>query len=264
MILKDGELIAGDTIRLIDNTYGGKPLEPDGEGVAYADEFYYVIGSHGNPRARAHKLRPKKDAARIRARILASSQIVRISAGQTDGARVIQRTVKLGDVIAAEPALSPFAGKRLENNGLTIEGVAVSGGRLFAGFRGPVLENDRAAVLSVSLDSLFGNQRSDPFLFRLPLGQGQGVRDLASFDEGIPILAGPSADGPGPYAVHWWDANSDRVRLLTDLAEVTGKKGKRKAEALLPLERSPSGLRVLILFDGEQEGAPSPVTMSAP
>src|SRR5262249_21491467 len=93
---------------------------------------------------------------------------------------------------------------------------------------------------------------------------GQGVRDLAPFDNGILVLAGPSADGPGPYAVHWWDAHSEQVRLLKDLAEVTGKKGKRKAEALLPLDRGPSGMRVLILFDGEKNGAPSPVMIPAP
>src|SRR5262245_60242756 len=39
--LKNGELIAGDPIRLIDNSHKGKPLELDGEGVAFADGFYY-------------------------------------------------------------------------------------------------------------------------------------------------------------------------------------------------------------------------------
>ena len=61
--VKDGKIIAGGTIRLIDNTYKRKALELDGEGVAYVDGFYYVIGSHGHPRDSDHELDPKKHAA---------------------------------------------------------------------------------------------------------------------------------------------------------------------------------------------------------
>jgi hypothetical protein len=44
------------------------------------------------------------------------------------------------------------------------------------------------------------------------------------------------------------------VRLLANLV---GNEGERKAEALLPLDKGPSGLRVLIMFDGEKNGAPA-------
>ena len=52
--------------------------------------------------------------------------------------------------------------------------------------------------------------------------------------------------------------------LLKDLAVLFGKDGTRKAEALLPLDESPSGLRALILFDGEKEGAPVTITIPRP
>ena len=73
----DGELVAGKSIRLIDDTLKPKkkkpkPLELDGEGVAFSDGFYYVIGSHGRPRHISDK--SKKEIA---ARKSASSQIVR-------------------------------------------------------------------------------------------------------------------------------------------------------------------------------------------
>src|ERR1700751_1853414 len=42
--VKDGEIVAGDMIPLIDNSFEGKDLELDGEGVAYADGVFYVIG----------------------------------------------------------------------------------------------------------------------------------------------------------------------------------------------------------------------------
>ncbi len=35
--LKDGEIVAGNSIRLIEDALGGQPLELDGEGVAFAD-----------------------------------------------------------------------------------------------------------------------------------------------------------------------------------------------------------------------------------
>lgn len=261
VVVRHGELVAGDLVRLISNTYKGKPLELDGEGVAYADGYYYVMGSHGHPRDRDHKLDPIKDADKIRARIVASSQIVRI--GAHGDAPAIMATGKLRAIIAASPVLSPFLDRRLEINGLTIEGVAVKDGRLFAGFRAPSLDNGRAAVLSVRLGALFGMDPVDAKLYRLPLGDGQGVRDLTSYADGFIVLSGPATDG-GTYAVYWWDGVSENTRLLRDLADVTAKDGTRKAEALLPLDESPSGLRVLILFDGEKQGAPVAIEMPRP
>jgi hypothetical protein len=78
------------------------------------------------------------------------------------------------------------------------------------------------------------------------------------------VLAGPTASDPGPYAIYWWDGESDEVRLLKDLAEIVGANGERKAEALLPLDEGASGLRVLILFDSEKEGAPVATVIPRP
>jgi hypothetical protein len=216
------------------------------------------MGSHGHPRDSKHSLDPIGDADKIRAKIAASSQIIRVAAHAT----AVTVTEKLRGIIAANSVLSPFLDQRLENNGLTIEGVAVKGGRLFAGFRGPSLDSGRAAILSVALDGLFGKDPADPKLYLLPLGSGQGVRDLASYTTGFLVLAGPAAAGGGTYAVYWWDGASESVRLLKDLADVTGK--KRKAEALLPLDLSRSGLRALVFFDREKQGAPVAIKMPPP
>jgi hypothetical protein len=260
----DGEIVAGDMIPLIDNSFEGKHLELDGEGVAYADGFFYVIGSHGHPRDSKRRLDPDKDAARIDAQIAASSQIVRF---RSDGARAtgpIERTAKLRALIAQQPDLRSYRDQRLENNGLTIEGIAVRRGRILVGFRGPLLKSGRAAVLSVAVDGVFGKAAPDPRLYRLPLGKGTSVRDLAAFGDGVLVLAGPIASGPGPSGIYWWDGESDDARLLEDLADVVGKSGKRKAEALLPLDEDGSSLRLLVLFDGEKEAAPVVVTVPRP
>lgn len=260
--VKDGEIVAGDMISLIDNRFEGKRLELDGEGVAYADGFFYVIGSHGHPRDSDHRLDPNRDAARIAAHIAASSQIVRFHSG--DPRASVERTAKLRETIAQQPDLNGHLDQRLEKNGLTIEGIAVRHGRILAGFRGPSLNGGRAAVLSVAVDGVFGNAAPDAHLYRLPLGQGIGIRDLTVFGDGVLVLAGPSASGPGPYGIYWWDGEGDDARLLRDLADVVGKKGKRKAEALLPLDEDASSLRLLVLFDREKEGAPIAITVPRP
>jgi hypothetical protein len=260
VVVRDGSLVAGHLVRLISNKHKGKGLELDGEGVAYADRYYYVMGSHGYPRDRQHKLNPIKDADTIRARIAASSQIVRITAN-ADTPKIMA-TGRLRTIIAANPVLSPYLDRRLEINGLTIEGVAVKGERLFAGFRSPSLDNGRAAILSVRLGALFGKDPADAKLYQLPLGDGQGVRDLTPYASGFLVLAGPAADGGGSYEIYWWDGESENIRRLRDLADVTS--GKRKAEALLFLDESPSTLRALILFDGEKEGAPIAIEMPRP
>jgi hypothetical protein len=258
--VRDGLIIAGRMIRLISNKHKGKRLELDGEGVAYADGYYYVMGSHGHPRDSKRSLDSSRDADKIRASIAAASQIVRVD--MRARAPAITATGKLRLIIAADPVLSPFLDQRLQNNGVTIEGIAVKGGRLFAGFREPSLENGRAAILSVSVGALFGTDAADPKLFRLAFGNGQGIRDLTSYANGFLVLTGPAGDSGDNYAVYWWDGASDNVRSLRDLADVTG--GKRKAEALLPLDESPSGLRVLIFFDKEKQGAPVAIEMPLP
>ena len=262
--LDDGKLIAGDSVKLIKDEFGDEHLELDGEGVAFADGFFYVMGSHGHPRDSDNELDPVNDRDEIAARITAASQVVRVEAGRTDPVSAEDRSSKLRDIIKAQPELAGFVDRQLENNGVTIEGIAIRRGRLFAGFRGPVLDDGSAPILSVALNSLFGSGAPNAHVHRLRLGDGQGVRDLASLGDGFLVLSGPSADGPGRYAVYWWDGDSEKVRLLRDLSDIVGDDRERKPEALLFLDQGPSGLRVLILSDGKKEGTPVAVTMPAP
>ena len=161
-ILKDGEIVAGEFIRLITARFKDKgrkkkkPLELDAEAVAFADGHFYVIGSHGRPRDNT------MSEAKVAARRKANSHVFRlridpatISDGGTLTAAVqVKDSRALTRIIEAEPRLKAFSGAQLDKNGLTIEGVAVSNGRLYAGLRGPLL-NDDAVVFSVSLGALF-------------------------------------------------------------------------------------------------------------
>lgn len=259
----DGELTPGKSVPLITDRFAGEPLEFDGEGVAFSDGFFYVIGSHGHPRDRKKKLREGRDDAEIVAKIAASSQIVRFRAAPDAAVDMVTSTARLREAIAAEPALRPYLDRRLENNGVTIEGITISQGRLLAGFRGPTLDEGRAAILSVSLDALFGDGDLDARLHRLRLGDGQGVRDLAAYRGGVLVLSGPSADTPGSYAVHWWRGEADTVRYLKELSSVIAD-SEHKPEAILPLDRGASGIRLLVLFDGAKEGGPVTIDIPEP
>jgi Protein of unknown function (DUF3616) len=267
----DGEITAGVSVPLVGNMLDGKALDLDGEGVAYANGSFYVMGSHGHPRDRERRLDKVADADRIKAIIAANSQVVRIilkpganvPLGSDDIAST-QRSSKLREAIAADPTLSRFLDRRLENNGLTIEGVAVIGNRLFAGFRGPSLYSGQAPLLSVALDFLFGDGTMQAKLNLLPIGEGRGVRDLAVFRGGLLVLAGPTGDEDGAYSVYWWDVAGERLQFLADITKATDTGRKRKPEAILPLDEGPSGLRVLVLFDGSKEGGPQAIVIPMP
>src|SRR4051794_39903930 len=174
--VREGELKAGDIIRLTREKLDGDPLELDGEGVAYADGSFYVIGSHGHPRDKGHKL----DADEIAARIAAKGVRIRLKPGSGEELREkdgldVETSSKLRPIIAAQPVLAPFLGERLENNGLTIEGVGGPGRyplrRLSRARRS--MRACRRCFRSGSILS-FGESPASK-LKRLPLGKGCGV-----------------------------------------------------------------------------------------
>jgi hypothetical protein len=270
VVLEDGKLVAGDFVRLIYNTHDGDLLELDAEGVAYGDGSFYVIGSHGRPRHEADATKEAKNEARAKA----SRYVFRVAfdlnsvdrSGRLAGAIELKPSVELATFITAEPALASSFDRALDENGLTIEGVAVRDSRLYVGMRGPLLDDNTAAVLSVPLEALFEGQQGAAQLHRLDLGKRHGVRDMVAFESGFLLLAGPVNDPPngeikhGDYSIFSWDGTT-HSKLLSSL-EPFGN--KVKPEALLPLGRSGTKLHTLLFFDGSDEGTPRPVEIEQP
>jgi hypothetical protein len=275
VVLRDGAIEVGEPVALIADTHNGKPVEFDGEGVAYHNGFFYVIGSHGHPRDADKELDPVKDAPKIQSSIATSSRVVRIRVDRVTGDPIsrpgmkdvpdVEASARIRELIAADEVLARFKDKRLDENGLTVEGLAIRGDRLFVGFRGPSsIDGDHGVVLSAALGTLFDGAAPAATRHTLPLGAGRGVRDLAAIDEGLLILAGPTDDGDGKYAVYGWSGVGNNVKLLGNLPDVMGKKKQLKPEAILPLDRNSSGLRVLIMFDGAEEGGPRAIRVGLP
>ena len=275
VIVKDGELKAGDKIPLISDMFKDKPLEFDGEGVAYANGAFYVIGSHGHPRDPDKKLDAVKDKDQIEASIKAVSAVIRIplTAGDVSDDGKLSKQVKaepsrgLRDALKAAPEILPFVDVRLEKNGLTVGGVAVGDGTLYAGLRGPVLGvGQKAAIVAVPLGSLSTEASpAKPSVLKVDLGAGRGVRDLVASEDGFVILAGPSTDPKkseavktGDYTLFRWDG----AVALDKIVDLDGRQNEDgewiKPEAVLPLGSD----MYLILSDGAKEGAPRVVSKS--
>ena len=275
VIVKDDELIAGETIDLAPS--GHKPRKIDGEGVAFSParagrpDTFYVIGSHSHPRD------DEADAGKVKTHFDASSVLVRITLGASDIdkdgklAPKQPKAIALADLrpmIYVEPAfetLRQYLGKPLneKDRGLTIEGVAAVEGRLYVGLRSPTLgtAEDSAAIFSFDQDAPLDGKPANARLDPLPLGKKRGVRDLSAYGSSLLILAGPAYKGSeagakGEYSIHVWDPGGKLERLI-ELPPFREDGKLVKPEALLPLRtRADGSLDVLVLSDGATEGGP--------
>ncbi|HEY0001944.1 MAG TPA: DUF3616 domain-containing protein, partial [Actinoplanes sp.] len=155
-----------------------------------------------------------------------------------------------------------------KDNGLDIEGIAVSGDRVYLGLRGPVLRG-WAFVLELRpyvTDDDLSRLRLRPFddgeLYRkhvLDL-DGLGVRDLCPSGDDLLILAGPTMDLDGPVRVYRWHGASRvamptivRGDLLSREVELTYGEGDDHAEGLSLFGPD----RILVVFD-----SPAPVRLT--
>jgi len=151
-----------------------------------------------------------------------------------------------------------------KDNGFDVEGLAVSGNRVFVGLRGPVLRG-WAAVIELRVTAA-----SDTVLSLEPLGvagapylkhflqlDGLGVRELSIHGKDLLILAGPSMDLDGPVFLYRWknglEAGADSMTWRQDLIKVVTvpfAETKDHAEGLTIVTRAP--LSVLISYDSPQ------------
>lgn len=269
VLLREGHLVAGDTIRLSRDMLGNKPLELDAEGVAFADGVFYVVGSHGRPRHDEDKsedeIKARTQATRHLYRIDLSKAGVDPKTGKFAKAAIVVESVSLDRFIAADPRLAA-ADVPLDENGLTIEGLAVSGHTLCLGFRGPSVSST-AVALDIPLSALFDGQPGKGVAQLLTLGldtskKARGIRDLSRVAGGYVGIAGPVTDPAdksyvilrGDYALFWWDGHAAPV-----LRDLDGFGIATKPEAIVPLSLARGKLRALLLFDGPLRGKPTVV-----
>jgi Protein of unknown function (DUF3616) len=267
--IKNDRMVVGDTVKLIGkdpdpDTLGSPPQvkcskedgfkDLDGEGVAYAEPYFYVVGSHGCSR--------KGDEFRLSSFILA-----RVKVDRNGEPSKVKTTYRLSDLLARAGAAAPFFGKDLESaNGLNIEGIAAKGDTLWFGLRAPVAVDSKGLAYLVRADAsdLFGSGHapSDEVPKVIPVAlEGLGIRDIAPLPgRHLLILAG-AAHGPEvPFRLFVVDSDSgdaSPIGVLAEVKETVGGETKvGKAEGIVVLDATANRVQFVVVFDSLPNGAP--------
>lgn len=247
--IADTTINPGEVILLLGDQASG---DPDAEGAAYDDGYFYVIGSHGRKRHHPDDSNP------------ASYHVFRIPVDKATGMPPYETS---GDeVIGVEASVTRLRGaikdalpsaydKPLGDNGANIEGIAVADGQMYLGFRGPS-DDGKAYILAVNAHAVFTEAAPlNADLKALPLGTSVGIRDIAAVSGGLLLLTGPVNDQQITPSVVFYDPKAGSLGTSHPLkvADITAK-----AETLLVLsDAAGQPWRVLVMFDGPENGAPA-------
>jgi hypothetical protein len=221
--------------------------EIDMEGVASDERYVYIVGSHSmhreegdenegggrsnrRRRQRAPEITPHED----------SYSLFRLTLDDR-GRIATNERISLRTILAADDLLGPFTKLPGKENGVDIEGVAVREGRLFVGFRGPVVRDGLAAVME------FAFEQPAAYEVKLVNLAGRGVRDLAAVEGGLLLLAGPMGEEDGEYSLYLWDGVGEAPALVGAVPV----DGDAKPEGIAVLSETASEWRVLLICDGD-------------
>ena len=266
---------------------GAADEEADLEGMAVADGYLWVVGSHGLKRKNARPERSHADNAKRLAklsldgnrRLLACLPIEPDARGEPclvrrakDGRQALRlkgdaQHNLLTRALEGDPHFGPYMVIPGKDNGFDIEGLAVDGRRLLLGLRGPVLRG-WSALLEVAVELRSDQLRLAPLddsgtLIRKHFLQleGLGVRDLHFSGDDLYILAGPTMVLNGEIRVFKWPgarpllaANREPVRFeaaLTESVSLPHGRNTNRAEAICDLPPALSGGKPswLVLYD---------------
>lgn len=268
--------------------------EIDIEGLDEDQGYLWVLGSHSKKRKKAEKNKsPQKNRERLGlvepdplrhtlARVpLAAGEPVK-TAGSLTVARLRNATDGgEGDELSErlrtdKDHLGRFWEIPSKDNGIDIEGLAVTGNRIFVGLRGPVLRG-WAVVLEFEVQdaapgSLAMKGALKKHLLKL---DGLGVRELAIRERDLYILAGPTMDLDGPVTIYLWPNALDNeaesviwerdpkdpspegaseLRTVLDVPYGTGKDAHHDhAEGIAIVEQGPTA-RLLVCYDSPAKG----------
>ncbi|MCV0427437.1 MAG: DUF3616 domain-containing protein [Roseibium sp.] len=276
--LSDRHITPGQVIRLLPGKIDGeKTKEIDAEGVVFIppDESgrsasFFITGSHGLSRSGEFQ---QSRYVLFRVPVDAQTGLPTFEFDDKKPAPEISMTTLLRQTIKDNPDLAPLADKKLDRNGVTIEGLSIQGRELLFGLRSPCVSG-QALILHVPIDQLFKTEAPTSRTTKLELGDNVGIRDLTAVRDGFLILSGRSDDrrgdqkltcgekrtppSPSPSIWFWSGKQGDAAEPLGTLP---GVDVNASAETLLVLEDTSDIFRVLVLFDGEKNGAPVEFTI---
>jgi hypothetical protein len=188
--------------------------------------------------------------------------------GETHRAAALDRRDDLRRLLSEDEHLAAFVPIPGKDNGLDVEGIAVSGDRVYLGLRGPVLRGWafvlelRPYVDPAEPDRLRLHDFDDgrPYRKHVLNLDGLGVRDLCPAGDDLLVLAGPTMDLDGPVRIYRWHGARRvempaivRGEVLTRELELTYGEGDDHAEGM-GLIGSPDDKLVLIVYDSPAAG----------
>ena len=264
--------------------------EIDIEGIDLQDEALWVVGSHSLKREKADPTASPDEGIRNLAQVKAEANrytLGRIplepdaTGGWQPPSSAPAATLRRSDdgrgdaltwALQDDPHLGPFFSVPGKDNGFDVEGLAVTGDRLFLGLRGPVLRG-WAVILELEwkLESKsnlklkrIGKEDRRYRKHFLPLG-GLGIRELCIRRDDLLILAGPTMDLDGPVTIFRWkdalkvDAESlvSRASLEVLFQVPFGQgpdAGKDHAEGIALFSDSDSSFALFVVYDSPSEG----------
>lgn len=267
-LVPDGQNFVAEPQELTILDEPNKPVEEmDLEGLAIDGNFIYVLGSHSSRRKKIEPAKKYKKNVEIVAGPPelqpARDVLLRFELDADVKAGPIQRT-SLRDFLNSNEPFKSFGAIASKENGVDAEGLAVWKGKVYVGFRGPVLRGNLTPILRFK----FGVPISQPQVLFVNLS-GRGVRDLAQVADGLLILAGPVGDGPGSYQIYLWDGrdgvlgigapttvDDPGIRLIGELPMPDASAGElfAKPEGVALIKETQANWDILVVFDGLKDG----------
>lgn len=241
--------------------------EVDIEGIAVENNTVYVIGSHARvrPGANARKESYKDNRATLddppskfeKSKGFGARNIIARFQLDSSGSVTKLENSSLEGVLDATYPFKLFRDIPSKENGIDIEGLAARGGKLYAGFRGPVLRGNFVPILEFEFSNPVVHNR----VLYVKL-QGRGVRDMVAVKEGFLILAGPVGDGAQSYQIYLWNGEDvvcgkdhpDARKNIVLLGEVPNVPAGAKPEGISVMNQTDSAYAVLMAFDGLENG----------
>ena len=249
-LLQEGEIIRDDK---------GKAVEIDIEGIAKEGNIVYVIGSHSLKRKKVDEDRSSKSQKKNRKRLAevvaepSRHHLIQLAFDSATSSLKRIGSKNLHGVMAENPYLKLAATIPSKENGLDIEGIAAKDGKVYVGFRGPVLRENHVPVARFEFDK----PKEIKMLF-INLG-GRGIRDMATVQDGFLIIGGPVGE-LGSYVLYYWNGmdaiyGKNNTSKVVSLGEIAPPE-QAKAEGLAVISETDSTVRIMILYDGIEGGAP--------
>lgn len=230
--------------------------EVDLEAVAAEGNMVYVTGSHALVRKIGDGVIEKLERNKSREQFFRFKLDANGHGGSVEGPKSLRATIK------AHPVLNGFVEIASKENGIDIEGLAVKDGRLYFGFRGPVLREGWVPIL---VTTWADPETADVVYVQL---DGRGIRDIAGVKGGFLILAGPIGDGDISYRVYFWNGsdqltdrtNAAKPQLLAEISDL----GEGKPEGLAVIAAQGKTYDVLLVCDGLPKGGATRWMLSRP